>query len=68
MKRGDAELSLQDADRNHEVTILKKALLITSYPHDLFSVKVATTNGVTVIFTENKNELRYKNGTEFRIH
>ena len=41
LKRGDAEVCLLDVDENHEVVTLKKALLIPSYPQDIFSVKVA---------------------------
>ena len=40
LKRGDAEVYPQNVDVNHEVVTLKKTLLIASYPHDIFSVKV----------------------------
>ena len=67
-KRGDAKVCLLDADGNQEGVTLKKALLIPSYKRDIFSVKVATINGARVIFKENKNELRHKSGTKFKIH
>ena len=51
LKRGDAEVSLQDAEGNHVVVTLKKTLLIPSHPQDIFVVK--TTNGLIVILKEN---------------
>ena len=42
----------------------QKALLIHFYQQDIFSVNVATTNNATLIFKENRNELRHK----FKIH
>ena len=67
LKRGDTELCLLDADQNHVLVTLKKALLIPSYSHDIFSVKVTTISEVTVIFKENKKQLRHKSGTKFKI-
>ena len=49
LKRRDAEVCLLDADGNQVAVTLKKSLLIPSYSHDIFSVKVATTNGAAVI-------------------
>ena len=68
LKRGDAEVCLLDVDGNQVVVTFKKALLIPSYLYSIFSVKVITTNGVAVIFKENKNELRHKSSTKFKIH
>ena len=66
LKRGDAEVCL--LDENRVLDTLKKALHIHFYPLDIFSVKVATTNGPTDIFIENKNQLKHKSGTKFKIH
>ena len=57
-----------NVDANHAVVTLKKTLVIPSYPHHIFSVKLASTNEATVIFQENKNELRHKRGTIFKIY
>ena len=62
LKRGNAEVFLLD------VVTLKKALLIHSYSHDIFSVKVTATNRKTVIFKGNKNPHRHKQGIKFEIH
>ena len=43
-----------DEDGNLVVVTFKKAGLIPSYPQDIFSVKIMITNGVTIIFKENK--------------
>ena len=54
LKRRDAEVCLLDADGNRVVVTLKKVLLIPSYAQDIFSVKVATTNGVKVFLQKIK--------------
>ena len=53
LKRGDAEVCLLDANGNHVVVTLKKALLIPSYLQEIFSEKVTTTKGAAVILKEN---------------
>ena len=67
LKRGDAEVLLQDVEGRSAKVILKKALFIPSYPQSIISVKAATSNGVKFIFQEGQNELIYKDGTVFRI-
>ena len=62
------KVCLLDADRNQVAVTFKKALLIPSYPQDIFFVKVATTNGATIVLKENINQLRHKNDTKFKIH
>ena len=67
-ERGDIDVCIQDANGNRVLVTLKKALFILSYSHDIFSVKVATINGATAIFKENKNQIKNKSGTKFKIH
>lgn len=42
-------------------------LYVPSFPQDVFSVKLATAQGATVIFKEGQNKLVHKNGTTFDI-
>ena len=67
VKRGDAEVVLKDMNGRHEKTVLKGALFIPSYPQDIFSVKVATSNGAELKFHRGQNELVHKDGTRFPI-
>ena len=67
LKRGDAEVCLQDREGRCSKVTLRKALFIPSYPQSILSVKAATTNGATVTFQEGQNELIHKDGTVFRI-
>ena len=67
LKRGDAEVCLQDREGRCSKVTLKKALFIPSYPQSIFSVKAATTNGATVTFQEGRDELIHKDGTVFPI-
>jgi hypothetical protein len=43
------------------------ALLITSYPQNIFSVKAATLNGAEIKFSKDQSEFVYKDGTTFII-
>ena len=45
--------------------VLKDALFIPTYPEDIFSVRAATSNGAKVKFSQDRNELVYKDGTAF---
>ncbi len=67
VKRGDAEVMLKDVNGRHVKAVLKDALFIPSYPQDIFSVKAATSNGAEVKFSQDQNELVYKDGTTFII-
>ena len=67
IKRGDAEVTLQDINGRPVKAILKGALFIPSYPHDIFSVKAATSNGAEIKFTQGQSEVVYKDGTKFTI-
>ena len=40
---------------------------LARYPHDIFSVKAATSNGVELKFQRIHNELVHKDGTTFTI-
>ena len=53
MKPGDAEVILTDADGRNVDAVLKDALLIPSYPQDIFTVKPATSNGAEVQFSQD---------------
>lgn len=56
--RGDAEVCLIDSrGRCHNAT-LRQALYIPSYQQDIFTVKVATASGATVIFKEKHSLLQ----------
>lgn len=66
-RRGDAEVILIDSKGLHHAATLKSALLVPSYPQDIFSVKAATANGATVIFKEGQDILKVTDGTVFPI-
>ena len=68
MKQGDAEVILTDADGRNLEAVLKDALLIPSYPQDIFAVKAATSNGAEVKFSQDQSELLYENSTKFIIN
>lgn len=67
LKRGDAEVFLQDIEGKPALVTLRKALFIPSYPQDFISVKAATADGASVIFKEGQNRLITKEGTVFSI-
>lgn len=67
LKRGDAEVSLVNSEGKRVKTMLKKALYIPSYPQDIFSVKAATANEVSINFRQGRDELIHKGGTKFDI-
>lgn len=67
-RRGDAQVCLIDSRGRHLNTTLRQALYIPSYPQDIFSVKVATTSGATVIFKSEKDVLIHRDGTKFHMH
>ena len=67
LKRGDAEVCLQDREGRCVKVTLRKILFIPSYPQNIFSVKAAITNGAKFIFQEGQNELIHKEGTVFLI-
>ncbi|XP_060907353.1 uncharacterized protein LOC132984488 [Labrus mixtus] len=55
LKRGDAEVYLQDSNGRLVPVTLKEALFIPTYPQDIFSVKAATSNGAKVVFKRGQN-------------
>ncbi|XP_033099357.1 uncharacterized protein LOC117103007 [Anneissia japonica] len=67
LRRGNAEVFLQDIEGNCIKTTLKEALFIPHYPQSIFSVKAATMNGARVRFQDGQNELIHKDGTVFAI-
>lgn len=67
LKKGDANVSLQDTQGQWTTITLKDALFIPSYPQSIFSVKAATAYGAQVIFKKGQNELVNKDGTVFSI-
>ena len=48
-------------------TVLENTLYIPSFKQNIFSVQCATNRGSTVKFKENTAELKYKDGTIFKI-
>lgn len=67
-QRGYAEVFLIDTRGRRHAATLRRALFITYYPQDIFSVKAATARGATVIFKEGKDALKHKDGTVFLIN
>ncbi|CAB4016811.1 Retrovirus-related Pol poly from transposon TNT 1-94 [Paramuricea clavata] len=67
LKRGDAEGSIADENGKYVKAVLKDVLFIPTYPQNIFSVRAATSNGAKVKFSQDKNELVYKDGTTFII-
>ncbi len=66
--RRDALVCLVDSRGQRFKTMLRNTLYIPKYRQDIFSGKVATSNGATVIFREGKNILLHRDGTKFPIH
>lgn len=67
LRRGDAEVLLQDV-RGRSVTVtLKKALYIPTYPQSIISVQATTADGAKVIFKEGQSELINRDGRVFNI-
>ncbi len=67
LKRGDAEVLLQDASGNQVKAVLKNALYIPSYPQDIFSVKATTSDGAELRFGQNSGELILQDGNIIKI-
>ena len=65
-KVGDAEVILRDDTGQPVKAILKGALYIPSYPHDIFSVKAATKNGAEITLRHGDNKM-VKEGATFTI-
>ena len=65
-KVGDAEVILRDDTGRPVKAILKGALYIPSYPHDIFSVKAATKNGAEITLRHADNKM-VKEGATFTI-
>ncbi|XP_057702354.1 uncharacterized protein LOC130921966 [Corythoichthys intestinalis] len=67
LKRGDAEVLLQDKRGRSVAVTLKRALYVPTYPQSILSVKAATTDGAKVTFEEGRNKLKTKDGTVFSM-
>lgn len=67
LKKGEAEVCLQDTEGRRVTATLKDALYIPSYPQDIFSVKAATANGASVNFRQGCNQLIHQKGKIFDI-
>lgn len=67
-RKGTAKVRLRDSKGCVVDMMLMKVLYVPSFTQDIFSVKAATSQGVTVIFKEGQNRLMNKNGTSFGIH
>ena len=66
-KRGTAVVEIVDADGKNRKAALDNALLVPSYPQDIFSVQAATKKGASVKFSPEKAEMTSADGTLFHI-
>ena len=66
-KRGDAVVNMRDTTGKVVQAVLKNALFIPSFPHHIFSVRVATENGAVVTFGPRTSDLQAPDGTRFNI-
>lgn len=55
LKRGDAEVLLEDKKGRYVDVTLKNALYIQTYPRNIVSVKAAPTDGARVVFEDGQN-------------
>ncbi|MCW4346512.1 MAG: reverse transcriptase domain-containing protein [Candidatus Thiodiazotropha endolucinida] len=67
VKRGDARITLQDKNGQLVNITLRNALLVPSYPQDIFSVQAATENGARVNFQPKSAELIHSSDAKFEI-
>ena len=67
VKRGDARITLQDKNGQLVNITLRNALLLPSYPQDIFSVQAATENGARVNFQPKSAELIHSSDAKFEI-
>ena len=65
--RGSAIIKLYDSSGKLHNILLENALYIPSYKSDIFSVRAATDNGVSVEFTPNYSRLVTRDGTVFNL-
>ena len=63
--KGDANVMFTDSKGCAHKVLLKNALCIPSFKQDIFSVKSAVDNGITVNFSPDGSELVTPNGTQF---
>ena len=66
--RGVAKVHIRDENGVLQEALLKDALYIPSFPHNIFSVKSATRKGAGVCFRSNCGTLMAENGTKFPIN
>ncbi len=67
LKKGTAEISLQDMSGKCHQVIVENCLYIPSYKENIFSVQAATGKGASVEFSNNSAFLSAQNGTKFEI-
>ena len=65
--KGDANVMFTDSEGCPHKVLLKNALCIPSFKQDIFSVKSAVDNGITVNFSPDGSELVTPNGTQFSL-
>lgn len=65
--KGDASVVLNDDEGCAHNVLLKNALCIPSYSQDIFSVRSAVDQGVSVAFTPESSDLVTENGTRFNV-
>ncbi|XP_071949175.1 uncharacterized protein [Antedon mediterranea] len=57
VKRGHAHINLIDENNEKVETVLKNALYIPTYPHNIMSVRAATTTGARVTLSKEENTI-----------
>ena len=67
LKRGDARITLKNEKGQLVDITLSDALLVPSYPQDIFSVQAATENGTRVNFRPQSAELIHSSDAKFKI-
>ena len=65
--KGDAVVNVHDDCENLRAITLKKALWISLYKQDIFSVHAATENGASVNFSQVKSLLKAADETIFDV-
>jgi len=66
-KRGDAVVNIFDNGGILRRVVLQNSLYVPSYPQNIFSVRAAAENGVTVVLSKDDSKLLAPDGTTFKI-
>ena len=68
LKRGKAVVNVIDSEGKSRKAVLDNALLVPSYPQDIFSVQAAAQEGATITFNPGGAELVSNKGVLFNIN